>query len=254
MSELQPLPLDELQFYTTPPYRCTYLPDRMARSRVATPVHFITPDVYSSLVQNGFRRSGIFTYQPRCDNCQDCVSVRVPVNTFQKNRSQKRAWEKHSNLRVHVTSLGYDPVHYALYHKYQTTRHPHSEMAYDNREQYAQFLLHSHSNTRMAAFYETPSWELKMVSVIDVLNNGLSSVYTFFDPSSPQNSYGVYSILWQIEQCRELDLPYLYLGYWIKGSRKMSYKANYRPLEGLLGRNGASWETLSPPLLDAKGS
>jgi len=226
------LPFSLLQFYATSPYPCSYLPERLARSQVATPAHLIGTEIYSQLVRSGFRRSGVFTYRPRCDHCQGCHPVRLPVNRLQINRSQKRALKRHANLQARELSLAFHEEHFALYCDYQTTRHPGSGMDEDNREQYANFLLQSRVDTRLVEFRE--NGVLRMVSVIDVLNDGLSSVYTFFDPSVENASFGTYNILWQASQCLALDLPYLYLGYWIPESPKMSYKARFRPLEALI--------------------
>ncbi|MGA8149187.1 MAG: arginyltransferase [Gallionellaceae bacterium] len=232
MNLLHDIPLSSLQFYLTAPYPCSYLPDHMARSQVATPSFLINTQVYSELVRRGFRRSGTFTYRPRCDACRACVPVRVPVDAFVANRSQRRAAQHHRNLEISLHTLKDGEEHFDLYQRYQAARHFDDNMESDSPEQYRNFLLQSHVDSMLAEFRE--GGVLRMVSLIDILDDGLSSVYTFYDPDVAHASYGTYNVLWQIEQCRKLKLEYLYLGYWIRESGKMAYKANFRPLQGLI--------------------
>lgn len=233
------LPCSILQFYATAPYPCSYLDTQQARSQVATPPHLVDVNTYSQLIRQGFRRSGLFTYRPYCDSCQACIPVRLAVDQFRPNRSQRRAWSTHRTLQARERPLVFDAAHYALYQRYQQCRHAGGGMDEDGSEQYSQFLLQSYVDTRLIEFSE--NGVLRMVSIIDVLDDGLSSVYTFYDPAVAHASYGTYNILWQAQQCLGSQLPYLYLGYWIAESSKMAYKARFRPLQALLdGR----WQNL----------
>lgn len=244
-----------IHFYATAPYTCSYLPERTARSQVALTKMVETPDkeapeafrdldlaaAYGVLVQHGFRRSGTFVYRPHCDRCHACVPVRLPVQRFAPNRSQRRAMQRHAGLSVHERAPVFLEEHFLLYQRYLLGRHPRGGMDGDSREQFSQFLLHSPVETFLVEFREGKT--LCMVSVIDRLEDGLSSVYTFYDPDLPNASLGTYGVLWQIEACRQLRLPNLYLGYWIAENRKMAYKVNFRPIEGY--REGR-WQEIGP--------
>ena len=262
MSQLNDIPLTALHFYLTAPYPCSYLPDILARSQVATPALLISTPVYSELVQHGFRRSGTYTYRPHCDNCRACVPLRISAKEFSVNRSQRRAWKQHAHLDATLHPLQDSAEYYDLYQRYQRARHPDGGMDNDDRESYQSFLLQSHVDTLLVEFrepcdgadeaasqvagYQDRQGVLRMVSVIDLLGDGLSSVYTFFDPDLPGASLGVYNVLWQIELCRKLNLDFVYLGYWIAASRKMAYKMQYQPAQGL---QDGSWRLLDKPVL-----
>src|ERR1041384_3914990 len=186
MAKLNDLPIANLQFYATAPYPCSYLPGKLARSQVATPSYLIDTDTYSALVSAGFRRSGAFTYRPYCDHCHACVPV--------------RATARHANLEPRYGELKFNAEHYALYRLYQSERHRGGGMDHDSREQYAHFLLQSNVATRLIEFRE--GGELRMVSIVDELADGLSSVYTFFDPLVARARYGTLNIVWQINEAK----------------------------------------------------
>ncbi len=222
MTRLKELPLTAIQFYATAPYPCSYLPNQTARSQVATPSHLIHADVYNELLNAGFRRSGLYTYRPYCDHCRACIATRILVDQFTPTRSQRRAWKKHSGLQAFVLNLGYQEEHHQ---RYQNHRHAGGDMDNDDQDQYMQFLLQGRVNSRIVEFRDGPHdphpGRLRMVSMIDILEQGISSVYTFYDSHDSSASFGSSSILWQIEQARVLKLPYLYLGYYIKESENV---------------------------------
>jgi arginine-tRNA-protein transferase len=217
--------------YLTTPYPCPYLPGKIARSQVAFPGE-LAPQTYPFLIQQGFRRSGVTVYRPDCIDCQACIAVRIPTHEMQYSRSQRRAFKKHAHLDTRLLPLQYIPAHFALYQRYQATRHKDEELEHTCVAQYRSFILQSQAKSFLVEFREGP--HLRMVSLVDQLEDGLSAVYTFFDPDILSASFGVFSILWLVQHAQAQQLPYLYLGYWIAACPKMAYKKHYQPLEGYI--------------------
>ncbi len=231
------IPPEKLHFYATSAYDCSYVAGRTARSQVAAPSDAINAGQYSLLIAQGFRRSGTFVYRPYCDQCRACLSIRVPVEYFKPNRSQQRAWKQHASLSCSVLDPTFSEEHFALYMRYQRVRHTGGGMDVEDRQQYADFLVSTHVQSVMVEFRQqspnVTTSELKMVSIIDRVNDGLSAVYTFYSPEHGQN-LGTFNVLWQIQQAKILGLRYVYLGYWIESCDKMSYKSRFKPCELLV--------------------
>ena len=224
--------LQTLIFYATPEHDCSYLEGQQATTMFVDPKANIDKGLYSKLSVLGFRRSGNHYYRPHCNDCTACIPVRVPINNFVPSRSQKRNIKKNLGLETSITPPEFYQKHYELYEKYIIARHADGDMYPPSEEQYRSFLVESNPNTFFVEFKY--KGELIGVSVVDELTDGLSSVYTYFDPAVSDRSLGVYSVLWQIEECKRRSQDYLYLGYWIKNCRKMEYKTLYRPVEFLI--------------------
>lgn len=231
MTRLSDSALQKIQFYVTAPYTCGYLPDQLAQSLIATPQNLVDAHQYSRLIQQGFRRSGKFVYRPHCEQCNACIPVRLPVADFEVSRSQKRAYKQHQNLDASVSTIAFDAAQFALYKAYQIARHE-ADTKEDGAEEYRNFLVQSNVDSLSISF--TLDGILKIVSVVDIVEDGVSAVYTFYESADTKASYGTYSIMWLINWCKALKLPYLYLGYWIENSRKMAYKENFGPQEALI--------------------
>jgi len=213
---------------------CPYLEDQQSASILVDPDHEIDQHLFSLLSRSGFRRSGEMLYSPKCPTCNACVSVRIPVQEFAASRSQKRIWRKNNDLRVVIQNVGFDQEHFDLYLKYQLARHPESSMCDEDPQKYIGFINSRFSESRFLCIYAED--KLIGVSVLDQFEGGLSAVYTFFDPQESKRSLGSYAILYMIELAKTRSVPFVYLGYWIEASSKMSYKSMFRPLQGYLDK------------------
>lgn len=245
MNSYQPKSLlNELQYYITPPHNCSYLDDKSARMVFLDPAHRIDVVTLSELSRMGFRRSGDFVYRPECHLCRQCLSSRVPVHEFQMNSMQKKAWKRNQDLKVTLRSTQEaNAQHYALYERYINERHADGDMYPPSQDQFEKFLVHSCTDSFFLELWHED--RLIAVSTCDPLNDGLSAVYTFFDPDENRRSLGVFAILKQIEHAKKLGLPYVYLGYWVPHSNKMNYKSQYVPLELLID---GQWRRLNRSL------
>jgi len=231
--------LRDLKVYTTYPHSCSYLRDQEATTLFVDPRQPVDQKLYSKLSVMGFRRSGNHIYRPHCTHCNACTPARIPIDGFEPRRGQKRIWQRNQDLRVINTDDIDDDAAFDLYHRYISLRHSDGDMYPPEREQYQAFLNSVWDCTRYFRFYD--KGRLIAVAVVDKLEDGLSAIYTFFDPQADKRSLGVYAILWEVEQAREMGLDYLYLGYWIRDCQKMSYKADYRPLQVYVN---SRWTTL----------
>lgn len=219
----------DLKVYTTYPHSCSYLDDQEATTLFVDPRQQVDKQLYSKLSVLGFRRSGNHIYRPHCAHCEACVPARIPVTRFQPSRSQRRTMQRNEDLRVRRTDDLRDEEAFQLYCRYIELRHADGDMYPPDREQYESFLNNAWECTHYYRFYDQRA--LVALAVVDELHDGLSAIYTFYDPQQDRRSLGSFAILWQVQRARAMGLDYLYLGYWIKGCRKMAYKSSYRPLE-----------------------
>jgi arginyl-tRNA--protein-N-Asp/Glu arginylyltransferase len=225
--------------FLTMPHACSYLDERIATTLFVDPKYECKKNIFSRFMQLGFRRSGNLVYRPHCEDCQACVSVRIPVDRFVLSRSQKRTLQRNQDVRLTKTRARYSEDHFQLYCQYQNFRHPGGDMANTDPAKYMEFLLTGHTETwfyemRINNRSDADHNKLLGVAVIDELEDGLSAVYTFFDPDQGKRALGVFAILKEIELAKQAGLPHVYLGYWIENCQKMSYKNNYQPLEGFI--------------------
>ena len=219
----------QLPLYLSAPHDCSYLPDRRSSTLFADPDQPMDMASYNELLQYGFRRGGRLVYAPRCEECRQCVSVRVRAAEFRPRRSQRRVLQANADIEMRVGPARFEQHHYELYRRYTAVRHEDGEMATASADDYLGFLRADWCDTRFLEFLL--DGRLVALAATDLPADGLSAVYTFFDPDLASRSLGTYAILRQIAHAQSLGLPYLYLGYWIRDSRKMAYKINFRPIE-----------------------
>lgn len=232
MSIETPFIESQLRFYMTVPHACSYLDGREATTLFLDPEHPLTTQVYDLLSLVGFRRSGRHLYRPNCKGCDACISVRVPADQFQPKRKHRKIFNRNQDLSARVLPARFSQDHYNLYERYVNERHSDGDMYPASEDQYRSFLNLDKPFSHLVEFRDNDN-KLIAISAMDLLNHGLSAIYTFFDPDEEKRSPGVFVVLWLIRFAESHGLPYVYLGYWIEACRKMRYKTEFQPLEQL---------------------
>ncbi len=235
--------LYDLRLFLTTEYPCSYLPEQRARNLVADPV-MISSALYGQLAPLGFRRSGDHLYRPHCQACQACRSLRIPAARFQPNRAQRRIWARNQDLTMRQRDAHFDDEHFALFARYIATRHGGGGMDPASPESYWSFITSQWCPTTLCEFHLGS--RLLAVAVVDRLSDGLSAVYTFFDPDCAPRSLGTFAILWQIAEAQRQALDWVYLGYWIAQCDKMAYKSRFHPHEIFIAERFAWVEPRTP--------
>lgn len=232
-----------INLYLSAEHDCSYLPGRQANSLFVDPDREMSASIYAELIQHGFRRSGGYVYTPYCRKCHDCIPVRLNVQKFTLSRSQKRCKNRNKYVTGEAKPAVYDTRQYQMYANYVISRHPSGGMDDPDDNKYMDFLTSKWCDTTFFELQENN--QLIAVAVTDIVEDGFSAVYTFFDTSAEmqKRSLGVFTILWQIEETKRRGLTWLYLGYWIKDCNKMNYKDHYQPLEYYYNHH---WHELPP--------
>lgn len=241
--------MKSIPLYVSHEHDCDYLPGNRAQMAYVSPWEAVDGNVYSWLATRGFRRSGDMIYRPYCPNCLACVPVRIAAAQFRPSRGQRRIRQKNSDLEVVLKPARFEESHYRLFMRYLGARHPDGHMAESSAGDYIRFLA---CDWAEIGFYEFKCGDrLLAVAIVDYLADGLSAVYTFFDPDLPARSLGTYAILWQVDEARRRGLDWVYLGFWISGCRKMSYKNSFHPLQAFIGENWLPLEKGENIMLEA---
>ncbi len=221
------------RFFATPAAPCPYLPGRTERKLFTPLVGRNAARLHEALSASGFRRSQSIVYKPACENCHACIPVRVRVADFDRTRSLKRIGKRNADLVAEEKPPIATPDQYNLFRRYQLSRHQDSGMASMDYGEYQDMVEDTAVATRIVEFRD-PSGQLVAACLTDRMNDGFSLCYSFFEPSETQRSLGSYMVLWHVDHASAAGLGYVYLGYWIADSQKMSYKARFRPMEGLM--------------------
>lgn len=229
-----------IPLFLTEQLPCSYLDLRNSQSAFVHPSFSLNTAIYSQLIEQGFRRSGNEVYTPHCPACSACVPTRLRAEQFAPAKNQKRCIKKNLETTVIVKPAQFEQAHYDMYMRYQKHKHQDGGMADSSPEDYMGFLASSWCNTLFVEF--SINNELAAVAIVDLLDNALSAVYTFFEPEFSQYGLGNYAVLWQIQHAIEMKLEFVYLGFWIADCRKMSYKTQYQPIQGFIENE---WRDLS---------
>ena len=210
---------------------CSYFNDRRSANLLVHPETQLTIEQQQLLGEAGFRRNGSYFYRPYCGQCEQCISIRIPVQQFRASRTQRKLIKRGQQITSKVIERQFHEEHYQLYYRYLEQRHADGDMFPPTPETYQSFLIEHAGSTKLIELRDQQTQALLAVAVTDFLPNALSAVYTFFDPDQPQLSLGSLAVLKQIELAEQLKKPYLYLGFWIPNHQKMSYKTNYSPFQ-----------------------
>lgn len=237
----QPAIIDELEFCISNKHDCGYLNDKQATTLFVNPTINLHQQHYSFLATRGFRRSGNNVYRPHCEDCYLCVPVRLDVNQFTASKQQKRCWNKNRNITLLSHPAQFNEEHFQLYSRYLAARHTHGGMDPASRSAYRDIISSDWSHSELLELRRNQ--ELVAVAIIDKLSDGLSAVYTFFDPELPKLSLGILAIQHQIQLVKQRNLKWLYLGYWNPASQKMSYKVHFQPLHYFVDEQ---WQPVRP--------
>jgi arginyl-tRNA--protein-N-Asp/Glu arginylyltransferase len=225
------------QFFATSPVACPYVPGRAERKLIIELDESGGAAFYDDLSRAGFRRSHRFAYRPACRGCASCVPVRIAVERFRDTRSTRRVRNANQDLYSSLVAARATPEQFRLFSAYQRMRHGDSDMASMRYADYRGMVEDTPVRTAVAEFRDGGGG-LVAASLIDLLDDGVSAVYSFYDPHQTKRSLGIWSVLWLVEECRRRGQPFVYLGYWIAESPKMAYKERFPGLERL---NGSGW-------------
>ena len=230
--------LQSVKFFLTETEPCSYLPEEKASLLVVDPTEKISLSEYSQLSQSGFRRSGKTIYRPQCKSCDQCIPIRIPVENFKPKRRHRRIFRRNSQVSVSKVNPFFSVEHFSLYSKYINNRHHSDDMDPSSISQYRDFLVEGKQGT---SFYEYREDDVLLaVSVTDSLNDGISAIYNFYEPTLSSRALGIFMILSLIRETKKQNKRFLYIGYWIKECKKMSYKNQFKPLEKLVNQKWIS--------------
>ncbi|MBL8543881.1 MAG: arginyltransferase [Hyphomonadaceae bacterium] len=242
----KPFPTKNLRFFLTAPSPCPYLPGRRERKVFTALDGYDAETLHDMLTHAGFRRSQNIAYRPSCEGCEACVSARVPVERFEFGRRWRKIMAKNADLTRTLRPAEATEEQFHLLRRYLNSRHAEGGMAEMSFSDYAAMVEETAVHTHIVEYRHSGGakrGQLVAAALVDALGDGLSLVYSFFDPEEPRRSLGAYTILDHIQQARAAGFQYVYLGYWIPGSEKMDYKASFQPLELLLG---GEWRPYEP--------
>ncbi len=230
-------------------YECAYLPDKNVRMNYKY-IKKATKDYVTAVVQRGWRRFGKYFFYPICNGCNECKSLRIQTNNFKSNKSQRRIIKKNENTTIHIQRPSISREHIELYNKYHTYKNKKDgwkQRDIAEKEYYENFVDGAHTFGREVLYYI--DGKLVGVDLIDMVNDGISAIYFYYDPDYAKLSLGTYSLLQQIELAKKLSLDNIYLGYWVDGCKAFAYKKNFKPMELLDGfpdlQEPPLWETIN---------